>query len=208
MDYLQLSVSLGTSGKFIELNRSGALEKARALWSKYYRLRRRLERVRAELCNCNDAAWLFRFADKCRRQHIDFEEQLRSLAQALEGEREMLEKEVEETAKKLEEVDPSLLEACHTLAGARLLHNYEASFIAAQTLNDDVLKRRGIIAKHPQLNSLDLCRKFDVENLGVPERWKEEFRDVPSWATAYKNAVCRNRINKMISQNKRRLRLP
>jgi len=208
MNGLELSVPIGGSGKFIELYHTGALEKAQALWNKCYRLRMRLEDVRANLCNCNDPAWLFRFADRCRRQGKDFEKRLRLEVERLESDKEMLEKEDAEICSKLREVDPSLLEASHTLAGARLLHNYEASSIGAQTLCDDVLKRRRIIARHPRLKSSGLCGRFDLENLPVPEGWGKEFPDVDSWVTAYRNKVCRNRIHKMVSQDKRRLRLP
>jgi hypothetical protein len=208
MDYLELSVLVGNSGKFIQLWNSGALEKAQQLWARYCRLRKRLELNRAKLCKCNDALWLFRYSDQCRRHGKNFEEELQFLVDGLEKERGILEEKEKVMCSQLEQVDPTFFQVCHTLAGARWLLEYGAASIGAQTLIDYVLKRRAIIARYPHLDSFELCLRFDLENLPVPEDWTAKFCDVNSWETAYKNKICRNRIHKMISQDKRQLRLP
>ncbi len=127
MEYLELSVPIVGSGKFIELHHSGALQKAQPLWAQYFRLRRSLEGVNEELRKCNDATWLYQFLGTCQRQKRDFEKQLRRRVENLEKNRKILEEQETSLCAKLQAVDPSLLEAAHTLVGARLLHDYENS---------------------------------------------------------------------------------
>jgi hypothetical protein len=208
MEYLELSVPIVGSGKFIELHHTGALQNAQPLWAQYFRLRKSLEAVREKLRMCNEPAWLFQFARKWQRQNRDFEQELRRLADSLEKTKNSLEEQIVQICSRLECVDPSLLQAAHTLAGARLFHRYEIPCYGARISPNEVVKRDAIVAKYVHLGSLDLCKRFDVEDLSVPEPWTEKFPEVDCWTKAYKNPVCRNRICKMISQIKRRLRLP
>jgi hypothetical protein len=70
----------------------------------------------------------------------------------------------------------------------------------------DVLKRNWVIEANPGLRSRELCKRFDVENIPIPEKWSE-FPGVDSWSSAYENEVCKKRIHKMISEARRQLRL-
>jgi hypothetical protein len=206
MEYLELSVPIVGSGKFIELHHTGALQRAQSLWSRYLRLRKSLEGVNEELRKCNDANWLYQFLGTCQRQKRDFEKQLRRLVKSLENNRRALEEQEVSLCTKLRGVDPSLSEAAHTLVGARLLHDYENSALALRRSGDDVLRRGGIIAKNLGLSSLELCRRFDLACISVRDEWTGQFPGVHSWVSAYENKHCRKLIQKMISKAKRKLR--
>ncbi len=190
------------------MHKNGVLAKAQPLWAKCCRVRMQLENARAQLRDCNDTAWLFSFAKRCRRQGTDFDKQLRLLIDGLETTKEELEKKFEEIWSQLKENNPSLLQASHSLAGARLLHSYEAVAIVSRPSTDSAVKRRGIVARCAHLDSLALCRRFDFEYLPLPKGWKKDFPNATSWVTAYRNDTCRNRIHKMISKDKQLLRLP
>ena len=121
MEDLELSFPIAGSGKFIELYHTGALQEAQPLWVKCCRLRTDLEAVRAKLCKCNDSVWLFQFLETCRRQKRDFEQQLRKFTRDLENTKRSLEEQIARIYLKLEDVDPCLSQAAHTLAEARIV---------------------------------------------------------------------------------------
>lgn len=206
MEYLDLSVPIVGSGKFIELHRTGALQKAQPLWVQYVRLRESLEGVNEELRMCNDATWLYRFLGTCRRKNQDFEKRLRRKVKNLEKNRRILEEREASLRTRLQGVDPSLSKAAHSLVGARLLHDYMNSALALRKSGDEVLRRNAIIAKHLEFGSRELCRRFEYECIPLRESWKHNFHGVNSWFSAYENKRCRKLIHKMISKAKREIR--
>jgi hypothetical protein len=208
MEYLELSVPMSASGRFIELHQIGSLEKAQPLWAQCLRLRKSLEAVKEKLRMCNEPMWLFQFARKCRRQNRDFEKQLCELVDSLERARRLLEDRERAVCSKLQGVDPYLFEATHTLVGAKLLRNYANSLEAQPKSGGDVLRRNEIIRKNQALRSLELCKRFDLESIQMPEWWEKKLAGKPSWLAAYNNTTCRKLIHKMISVAKRDLRLP
>ena len=208
MKFLELSVPVAGSGKFIQLHQNGVLQKAQPLWTKYCRLQKDLDGINANLCLCNEPAWLFKVAETCRRQAKDFEKQLRLEVDALEKTKAVLERKKGELSSRLAEIDPYLQNASHTLAGAQLLQTQRALSFAGRTSGSEILRRNAIIENYAQLNSFELCKRFDVEDLRLPEEWMKVFPETHLWVTAYSNPILRKRIHKMICIAKRDLRLP
>lgn len=207
MEFLDLSVPVGCSGKFIQLHQNGALRKVQPLWTKYCRLQKHLDSVKANLRMCNQPASLFNFGEKCRRQDKDFEKQLRLLVDSLENSKVFLERQIGEICSKLAEVDPSLSGITHTLVYPQMLYADGTSFRSKKS-SIAVLGRNMVMEKYPQLGSSDLCKCFDLAEISVPEEWTNEFPSINSWVKAYENPNLRKRIHKMISVAKRDLLLP
>jgi hypothetical protein len=208
IESLDLSVPVGGSGTFIQLHQKGALQKVQPLWSKYRRLQKRLDGVHASIGLCNDHASLFKFAEECRRQNKDFEKELRLLANRLKHSKITLETQIAEISSKIEKVDPALLGVSHTLVNPRMFLAYDASRSSFKTSCITVLTRNSFVGKYPHLRSRELCMRFDVEDVPVPEEWTKAFPEIDSWKTAYENRICRNRIQKMICVAKRNLLSP
>lgn len=207
MDDLELSVPVGASGRFIELHHSGALQKAQSLWSQYCRVRTNLEAVQKKLCMCNEPAWLFHFAKRCHREHSDFEEALCREVERLETARTVLDDQVAALYAKLQEIEPSIFESAHTLSGAPLLRDCDTFVLPGRRSRDDVLMRDGVIAKNLGLGSCELCKRFDLDGIPIPERWERDLREL-LWVAAYEDKRLRRLIHKMISDSKHRLRSP
>jgi hypothetical protein len=208
IESLDLSVPVGGSGMFIQLHQNGALQNVQPLWSRYRRLQKRLDGVHASIGLCNDHASLFKFAEECRRQNKDFEKKLRMLANGLNNSKATLERQIGEICSKMAEVDPALLGVSHTLANPRPVYAYEASRLSFKKSGHTILTRNMIIAKYPHLGSFELCIRFDAEEVPVSEEWRNVSPEIHSWTTAYKNRICRKRIQKMICVAKRNLLLP
>ena len=208
IESLDLSVPVGGSGMFIHLHQNGALQKVQPLWTKYCRLQKRLDDVHAAIVLCNDNESLFRFLEECQRQNKDFEKTLRLLANRLNNSKVTLERQIGEICSTIGEVDPALLRVSHTLVNPRMLHAYDASRLSFKKSGHAVLARNMIIAKYSDLRSFELCIRFDAEDVPLPEEWTKAFPEIHSWKTAYKNRICRNRIQKMICVAKRNLLLP
>jgi hypothetical protein len=208
IESVDLSVPVGGSGMFIQLHQNGALQNVQPLWTKYCRLQKRLDGVHTSLGLCNDHAWLFKFAEECKRQNKDFEKELRPLANSLEELKAILERQIGEICSKMDDVYPALLRVSHTLVNPRMLYAYEAAYFSSKKSEIAVLKRNAVIAKYPHLRSRELWVRFAAEDVPVPEEWTRQFPEIDSWETAYKNRICRNRIQKMICVAKRKLLLP
>lgn len=208
IESLDLSVPVGGSGMFIQLHQNNELQKVQPLWTKYCRLQKRIDSVHESLGLCNDHAWLLKFAEECRRQNKYFEKELRLLANSLEESKTILERQIGEVRSKMAEVDPALSRVSHTLANPRTPYAYEASCFASKKSEIAVLKRNAVVAKYSHLRSRELCIHFDAEDVPVPEEWTQQFPEIDSWKTAYKNRICRKRIQKMICKAKRNLLLP
>jgi hypothetical protein len=205
---VELSGSIAGSGSFIELHRSGRLTETQALWVEYDRVRKEHYAVIERLRMCNDRAWLFHFAGTCKRQNRDFEKELRRKVDDLEKIRCAIEKREGDIGSALRVIDPALVEPVHTLVGARLLQSVRNPDVVPRKSGDAVLRRNGIIARYPKLNSFDLCKRFELEPIPIPESWPDKFPSVHSWISAYENKACRPLIHKMISDARHRLRLP
>lgn len=205
-DFLDLSGPVGGSGAFIELHRNGALQKVQPLWRKCVLLHRHLGDVKAKLRLCNEAGWLFEFTKRCQQQEKEFDKEIRLVAEGLEKSKASLEGQFEKLYSQLEAIDPSLVQLAHTLAGAQLPYGYRESSFAGGKSSIPVLKRNWVIEENPSLRSHELCKRFDAEEIPIPERWRERF-SVDSWSSAYENEDCKKLIHKMISEARRNLRL-
>jgi hypothetical protein len=207
MEFLDLSVPVAGSGKFIQLYQTGALQIAQPIWAKYCRLQEKLEAVQAKRSSCNEAGWLFRFENKCRQQGKNFGNELRLLVDGLEKSQALLEMQCEKLYSQLGAIDLSLAHAARRLVGVQLPYERRESSFAAGKSRIDVLKRNWVIETNPSLGPGELCKRFDFENIPMPEKWIETFPEIASWEVAYTNDILRNRIDKMISETRRKLRL-
>jgi hypothetical protein len=208
MDFVDFSVPSTVSGKFIELYQAGALQKTMPLWDKFSRLRKRLAVVEENRSKCNAPGWLLQFAKKCQQQDKDFEKELRLLVDGLEILKASIEQHCEKLYFQLEAIDRYLVHTAHTLVEARFSFGYTESRFARGKAGLEILKRDWVIETNPNLPSDKLCRRFDVENIPLPERWTKAFPELNSWSAAYRNPGCSNRIHKMFSEIIRQLRLP
>jgi hypothetical protein len=205
-EFLDLSVPVGGSGTFIQLHQNGALQKVQPLWRKCFLLQKHLGDVNAKLRLCNELGWLFEFAKKCQQQEKDCEKEIRLLVDGLEKSKAWLEDQFEKLYSQLGAIDPSLVQPAHTLAGAQLPYGYQESSSAAGKSSIAVLKRNWVIETKSSLGSHELCKRFDAEEIPIPEPWRVRF-SVDSWSSAYENEVCKKLIHKMISEARRNLRL-
>ena len=205
-EFLDLAVPVGGSGMFIQLHRNGALQKVQQLWRKCVLVQKRLGDVKTKLRLCNEAGWLFEFTKKCQQQEKQFETEIRLFVDGLEKSKAWLEGQFEKLYSQLEAIDPSLVQLTHTLAGAQLPYGYREVSFAVGKSSIEVLKRNWVIEGNPSLRSCELCKRFDVEEIPIPEHWRQRFL-VDSWSSAYENEVCKKLIHKMISEARRSLRL-
>jgi hypothetical protein len=61
-----------------------------------------------------------------------------------------------------------------------------------------------IVANNRKSSAALICKRFDEEGLRLPDNWGE-FK-VTSWAGAYRQRALHNRIDAMISKDRRKLR--
>ena len=68
----------------------------------------------------------------------------------------------------------------------------------------DTLRRRQIVLKNPEMSAKSLCKIFDsfVPPIPLPRDWLAGL-GVKTWSEAYANPKGRNRVQKMISKDKR-----
>ena len=64
------------------------------------------------------------------------------------------------------------------------------------------MKRRAIVRQHPGFKTKHLCGQFDYETVQIPEPWIEDF-GVKSWAESYSHPKLRQRIDSMISKDRK-----
>jgi hypothetical protein len=70
----------------------------------------------------------------------------------------------------------------------------------------DLIKRLGIIAQNPKLNSQELCGRFDLASVPLPAAWTTLEAPVSRWSDAYRRTDLRKRIQTIISKEKRKLK--
>lgn len=68
-------------------------------------------------------------------------------------------------------------------------------------LDPNVAKRGAIVTQDSRMTAKQLCKRFDTEEVPLPNDWDEEFA-VKKWADAYKNPALRSRIDTIVSKHK------
>jgi hypothetical protein len=68
----------------------------------------------------------------------------------------------------------------------------------------DTLRRRQIVLKNPKMPSKNLCAVFDgaIPPIPLPRDWRADL-SVDTWSKAYENRTGRNRIQKIVSTDRR-----
>jgi hypothetical protein len=205
---LDLSVPFTASAKFIELHQTGGVQQVAPIWDKFSSLRKCLAALEDRRSRCNEPGWLLQFAKNCRRQSKDFEKELRALVCDLENSKASLEEQCEKLISTLSAIDPSLAHFALIFEWSRSSYGHLRSRFDRGSAQPNVLKRNWIVQKNPSLCSREFCERFDAQQVQLPLMWTEQFHDVDSWRSAYRNPTLRKRIHKMISDTKRQLRLP
>lgn len=205
-EYLDLSVPVAGSGVFIQLHQSGALEKALPVWGKYSRVRQQLDDVKAKLFSCNQFIWNFKFAEDCRRRRKNFEHELTSRISTLENSRAELEKQCEALRSELQTIDPYLVTVTHSLVGVQTWPSHRRPNLTLSNAKAAIHQRLSVIEQHLHLSSRQLCKVLQMEDVPLPEAWQDSF-SATGWSSAYKDRAKRKLIQKMISADKRRVRL-
>jgi hypothetical protein len=206
MEYIDLSVPVAPSGKFIELHQSGVFLDVVGLWGKCGRLKRQLEEVESKLASCNDLDAMAQFAKSCQRNNKDFERELRLLEADLVKWKASLLEQIGRSYSELRDVDSYLLPLAIESTATQVSHRRNALSFAAARSSIDILKRNSIIQGNPNCTSRELCERFDSQQIELPEKWAQYLEEV-SWRSAYRNPFLRRRIHKMISNTRRQLRL-
>jgi hypothetical protein len=70
--------------------------------------------------------------------------------------------------------------------------------------NPDTLRRRQSVLKNPRMAAKSLCNLFDrlVPPIPLPRDWRAEL-GVKTWSEAYAHPTGRNRVQKIVSTDKR-----
>jgi hypothetical protein len=67
--------------------------------------------------------------------------------------------------------------------------------------SQDIVRRRQIVLRNPELQARKLCRVFDTERIPLPGKWENEL-GVTTWSRAYQNRRGRGRIDKIIHDDR------
>ncbi len=67
--------------------------------------------------------------------------------------------------------------------------------------SQDIVRRRQIVLRNPELQARKLCRVFDTERIPLPGKWENEL-GVTTWSKAYQNRRGRGRIDKIIHDDR------
>jgi len=126
----------------------------------------------------------------------------------LEISKRFLEDQCKRNCTELGQVDLFLAERAQTAVWHSSFQYDQSSCFTGAKFQNNISGRKAVIDANAHLNSFDLCKRLDVQDIPVLEHWKDEFPKIDSWVSAYSEPVCRKRIHKMFSQIKRELRLP
>jgi hypothetical protein len=193
--------SVGSSGKFIDLARSGRLLDVSSLIQERAEAAEYLKQITAKLEACNSPARLAEFAIWCGEKKKDFGSALRKTVRELE-------KRKCELQAKLRQIDRAF---------AREKTNLELTqdSVAATSLVPKVTRggglpsvaiRNAVIDKNLYLSHINICKRLDLElgrvgqcTPGLPDSWTEDF-GVKTFVEAYRHSECRKRrVHKMLS---------
>ena len=67
-------------------------------------------------------------------------------------------------------------------------------------VDEEVAKRRAVVASNPGMSAKDLCDLFDRRQVTLPTRWKDA--GIESWTKAYRLKEYRGRVQTMISKDR------
>ena len=67
-------------------------------------------------------------------------------------------------------------------------------------VDEEVAKRRAVVASNPGMSAKDLCDLFDRRQVTLPTRWKDA--GIESWMKAYHLKEYRGRVQTMISKDR------
>jgi hypothetical protein len=217
-DLLDVTVA-SISGRYIELAEQGKLDKLVGLQEKRGRLLDDLRVVESELSQFGNQLWLLNFFVRCQKRGENYAKQLPRRADQLERQRSKFRGEIEKVEKQIAEIEPLILKV--PLPDVPIFDRPPA--IRAGD-NPFVLVRDYAIklAASEGLSDLDICKRLDmtltlrgaVAPVGMPEPWVEEFKATwtktygsVTYVAAYQYPQTKNRMQKMISTAKARLRM-
>jgi hypothetical protein len=216
-DLLDVS-AVGISGRYIELAEQGKLDELLRLQEKRIHLLDNLTIIESELSQFENPVWLLNFYVKAQNRAKNFGTELPRRAGQLERQRTKLRTEIEEIEKQIARIEPLILKApLHEIPVVQrppAIKSGENPFVLVR---DYAIK----LAASEGLSDLDICKRLDLTltvrgaeaPVGMPEQWVETFGE--SWkksygrvtyVAAYQTPETKNRMQKMISIAKDRLR--
>jgi hypothetical protein len=217
-DLLDVSV-VGISGRYIELAEQGKLDELVGLQEKRRHLLDSLTIIESELSQFGNPVWLLNFFVKAQNRAKKFGTELPRRARQLERQRTKLRAEIEEIEKQIARIEPLILKApLHQIPVAERLPAIKSGENPFVLVRDYEIK----LAASEGLSDLDICKRLDLTltvqgaeaPVGMPEQWAEEFGETwkkryggVSYVAAYRYPQTKNRLQKMISTAKTRLRL-
>lgn len=199
-DTVDVSAPIGASGRFLELHKQGNLDPIRRLWKDFVRAKNQLECIQKNLDLCNSTPWLFAFSTTCKRTRRDFVEELPKHIKALNDDRIKTQSDLDLLKEEIRRTEPLLFQMTENMSAVWLTPDC--------SMTDVTVRRNAVIRRCMSLSVLDTCRRLDLAEIPIPDRWKRDFPKVENWVQAYHNHKCRNRVQKLISNSKKFLRLP
>jgi hypothetical protein len=95
--------------------------------------------------------------------------------------------------------DPSFFEPKYSLSGSNSFP-FQPELRAAKKHRTEVALRNAIILRNSSLNTYQSCWILDAEKRPVPKNWKKDFPQIRTWVDAHREARCRPRVEKLISE--------
>ncbi len=205
-EYLNLSVPITATGLIIELDKAGVLGTVLPTLTDYWRVRKELDQIGAQRRGLsNDFVRLLQLESRWRRHKKNVEIEIRGLVDRLERKSETLVYRCERLQSKLMQLAPKFVNEFRSFGEIAFSEYPLVNRFPPSILTATVRELERVIAKSPKLNSFELCKRFDLEQIPIRERWIDNAK-VTSWITAYKDPGCRQRIQKMVCVAKRRAR--
>jgi hypothetical protein len=199
-NFITVTNELAASAQFIELERNGQLIAAsEAIWDRS-RVVEELAEVERQLIACNDKRSLAELAIWCLQRRRDFESRLRKLAASLEAQKYRLQTKLQTIDQRLAQAHSSVEWVVDPAPMTSLVPR------RVRKSNPYVVERNQVIDDHLDLPAQEICKlldeNFSRDNYGccdhLPKTWARSYK-VHTFTDAYRHALCRNRVHKMIS---------
>jgi hypothetical protein len=207
------------SGKYLELDRQGKLAELVKLQSKRQHLRFALATIEAELSQFSNPLWLLNFFVKKKGEQ--FNRKLQNRDDILERQRKALQKTIAAVEEEIRKIEPLILEIP--------IPNIDTSFPSSPFLEIDenadayIVVRDYVIKQCASKGYSDerICKTLDHKLMvrdgppkGIPDNWIEKFgeewvkkyHNYNFYLAAYTDRRTKNRMQKMISTAKKRIR--
>ena len=117
-----------------------------------------------------------------------------------------LEAELYDLERKILQEDSSFFEAKYSLSGFHPFA-FRPELKAAKRSGVAVAMRNAIILRASSLTAHQICCRLDSFGCKIPRSWRQDFVGIKTWVQAHRDARCRPRVEKLISEARAQGRL-